>query len=137
MGKILKISIYLIQLLIISNFFFCHSVFKIRLQQRHKQYMVSLTLSAPNCLKQTRPCSKSGIFISHVIKDYFGNKRQTMLISGETALYELTHLNQYCLILVIKSKQCWFQVRQLVTSWLTWISIVCKKTHYCLWLWKS
>ena len=29
--------------------------------------------------------------------DYLITKRQTMLISGETARYELTHLNQYCL----------------------------------------
>ena len=59
----------------------------------------SLTLSAPNCLKQTLPCSKSGVSISHVIEvgTILITKRQTMLISGETACYELTHLNQYCL----------------------------------------
>ena len=61
--------------------------------------LLYLTLSAPDCLKQTLPCSKSGVSIFHVKKVWIIliTKRQTTLIKGETARYELTHLNLYCL----------------------------------------
>ena len=62
-------------------------------------WCTSLTLSAPNCLKQTLPCSNSGdsIFMLQDIWNIFIIHGQTVQISGETARYELTHLNLHCL----------------------------------------
>ena len=40
------------------------------------------------------------------------------------SIYESFGLFRYT-----KGKQCWFQVIQLVNSWLTWISIVCKNLN--------
>ena len=58
----------------------------ITLQQTYLKYQ-GLTLSAPTFLKETLPCSKSDVSISHVItvRTILINKRQTMLILGVSA----------------------------------------------------
>ena len=70
--------------------------------ERSHQYFrvaINLTLSAPNCLKQTLPCSNSddSIVMLQDFLNIFITHSQTMQISGETARYELTHLNLHCL----------------------------------------
>ena len=59
---------------------------------------------------------------------------QRQLFKVDSSMFKITRLHFSCnksfgLFWWVKSKQCWFQVRQLVTSWLAWISIVCKNLN--------